>query len=44
VVVTKPDGSRSSFSANNTMSPEQIEWFKAGSAVNIIRKQMNPAG
>jgi len=44
VVVTKPDGSVSSFSANNTMSPEQIEWFKAGSAVNIIRKQMNPNG
>jgi aconitate hydratase len=44
VVVTKPDGSISSFSANNTMSPEQIEWFKAGSAVNIIRQQMNPDG
>ena len=44
VIVTKADGSTSSFIANNTMSPEQIEWFKAGSAVNIIRKQMNPGG
>ena len=25
------------FQANHTMSPEHIEWFRAGSALNIIR-------
>ncbi len=28
-----------SFQANHTFSAEQIKWFKAGSALNIIRKQ-----
>jgi aconitate hydratase len=35
----KPDGSTVDFVANQTMSPEQIEWFKAGSALNIIRQR-----
>ena len=43
VLVTKSDGATSSFITNHTMSDEQIAWFKAGSAVNIIRKQMNPS-
>ena len=30
---------RSTFLANQTMSPEHIEWFKAGSALNIIRSR-----
>jgi aconitate hydratase len=42
VIVAKPDGSTSSFIANHTMRNEQIAWFKEGSALNIIRQQMNP--
>ena len=34
---SKPDGSTIEFSCNHTFSDEQIEWFKAGSALNIIR-------
>ena len=37
LVLTKPDGTTVSFQANHTMSPEHIEWFKAGSALNIIK-------
>jgi len=37
LVLTKPDGTTLNFQANQTMSPEHIEWFKAGSALNIIR-------
>jgi aconitate hydratase len=43
VIVTKPDGTTVSFIANHTMSDEQIGWFRAGSALNIIRQQMNPS-
>ena len=39
LVLTKPDGTTVSFQANHTMSPEHIEWFKAGSALNIIRQR-----
>ena len=39
IIVTKPDGSTVTFDANHTFSPEQIEWFKAGSALNIIRSR-----
>ena len=37
--ITKPDGTVIEFEANQTFSPEQIEWFKAGSALNIIRQR-----
>jgi len=37
--VTKPDGSRVKFLATHTMNDEQIEWFTAGSALNIIRRK-----
>ncbi|MFM7064868.1 MAG: aconitate hydratase, partial [Actinomycetes bacterium] len=37
VVVTHPDGSTDQFEAVHTMSDEHIEWFRAGSALNIIR-------
>ncbi|MEO5840189.1 MAG: aconitate hydratase [Acidimicrobiales bacterium] len=43
VLVTKADGTTESFVANHTMSEEQIGWFRAGSALNIIRQQMNPS-
>jgi len=35
--ITKPDGSTIDFECVHTFSPEQIEWFHAGSALNIIR-------
>jgi len=35
--INKPDGSTVDFRCNHTFSPEQIEWFKAGGALNIIR-------
>ncbi|HEY1282753.1 MAG TPA: aconitate hydratase [Acidimicrobiales bacterium] len=35
--VTKPDGTTIDFETTHTFSPEQIEWFRAGSALNIIR-------
>ena len=35
--VNKPDGSTIAFEAAHTMSDEHISWFKAGSALNIIR-------
>ncbi len=33
------DGSTDSFLANHTYNEQQIEWFKAGGALNIIRKE-----
>jgi aconitate hydratase len=35
--IHKPDGSTVDFECTHTFSPEQIEWFRAGSALNIIR-------
>jgi aconitate hydratase len=37
--IAKPDGSTIDFQCVQTFSPEQIEWFKAGSALNIIRQK-----
>jgi aconitate hydratase len=42
VIITKPAGTMVRISTNHTMSEEQIGWFRAGSALNIIRQQMNP--
>lgn len=36
VVLKHKDGGTDSFSVNHTMSAEQIEWFKAGSALNAV--------
>ncbi|MGH9111532.1 MAG: aconitase family protein, partial [Acidimicrobiales bacterium] len=41
-VITKPRGPRIEFQATHTMNDEQIEWFKAGSALNIIRQKHAP--
>jgi len=38
--ITKADGSTIDFEAKHTFSPEQIEWFKAGSALNIVREKV----
>jgi aconitate hydratase len=40
VVLHHKDGSQDSFAVNHTYNAQQIEWFKAGGALNIIRKQM----
>jgi aconitate hydratase len=40
--LTKPDASRIEFVCTHTFSPRQLEWFRAGSALNVIR-QLQPA-
>jgi aconitate hydratase len=35
----RPDGTSVEFLTTHTMNDEQIEWFKAGSALNIIRRR-----
>ncbi|HMC79858.1 MAG TPA: aconitate hydratase [Acidimicrobiia bacterium] len=37
--IHKPDGTTVEFECTHTFSPEQIEWFRAGSALNIIRSR-----
>jgi aconitate hydratase len=39
VVLTHKDGSQDAFMVNHTYNEGQIEWFKAGSALNLIRLQ-----
>jgi aconitate hydratase len=36
--IHKPDGSTIAFECTHSLSDEQIEWFRAGSALNIIRQ------
>jgi aconitate hydratase len=36
VVARHADGSTDAFAANHTLSDEQIDWFKAGSALNLL--------
>jgi aconitate hydratase len=36
-VLHRSDGTELVFECNHTMSEEHIEWFRAGSALNIIR-------
>ena len=36
------DGRTTDFTAVHTMSPEHIEWFKAGGALNLIRAKHQP--
>lgn len=38
--ITKADGTTIDFEAKHTFSPEQVEWFKAGSALNIVRAKV----
>ena len=38
--IVKPDGSVVDFEARHTFSDEQVEWFKAGSALNIVRAKV----
>ena len=39
LVLNHADGSSDSVIANHTYNQQQIEWFKAGAALNIIRKE-----
>lgn len=41
VVLHHADGTADSFKANHTYNENQIEWFKAGGALNLIRKGLN---
>jgi aconitate hydratase len=36
--ITKPDGSTVGFACTHTFSADQLEWFRAGSALNVIRR------
>jgi len=38
--IVKPDGSVIDFAGKHTFSPEQVEWFQAGSALNIVRAKV----
>ena len=38
VVLRHQDGSEHTFEALHTLNDEQIEWFKAGSALNVLRR------
>jgi aconitate hydratase len=40
VVLHHKNGNSESFPVNHTYNAQQIEWFKAGGALNIIRSQM----
>jgi len=41
VEITHPDGSKEKFTASHSLTPEQIEWIQAGSALNLIRSKQN---
>ena len=40
LVLNHKDGTSDSITVNHTYNQQQIEWFKAGAALNIIRKQV----
>ena len=40
VIINHTDGSSDTIKANQTYNNNQIEWFKAGSALNLIRRKM----
>ncbi len=39
IVLHHIDGSQETFAVNHTYNAQQIEWFRAGGALNIIRRQ-----
>ncbi len=41
--IVKPDGTVIPFEGVHTFSDEQIEWFKAGSALNVVRRKVSEA-
>ena len=38
--IVKPDGTTIDFEATHTFSDDQVEWFRAGSALNIVRSRV----
>ena len=38
--IVKPDGTTIDFEGVHTFSDEQVEWFKAGSALNVVRQKV----
>jgi aconitate hydratase len=42
--VAKADGTTIDFECTHTFSDEQVEWFKAGSALNIVRQKVAAGG
>ncbi len=38
----RPDGSALDFSCTHTLSDEHIAWYRAGSALNLIRQHFGP--
>ncbi|PWJ59032.1 aconitate hydratase [Dyadobacter jejuensis] len=40
IVLNHEDGTSESITVNHTYNAQQVEWFKAGSALNIIRKSI----
>jgi aconitate hydratase len=43
IVLNHKDGTSDKIKVNHTYNQQQIEWFKAGSALNLIRKQFASA-
>ena len=43
VVLHHKDGSEESFQANHTYNQQQIDWFRAGSCLNVIRREFGVA-
>jgi aconitate hydratase len=43
VVLHHKDGTLDTFNVNHTYNEQQIEWFKAGSCLNVIRKEFGVA-
>ena len=41
IVATHKDGSQDKILCNHTYNDIQIEWFKAGSALNLIREKQS---
>jgi aconitate hydratase len=41
--IVKPDGTVVEFEATHTFSDDQVEWFKAGSALNIVKAKVTSA-
>ncbi len=37
-IITKPNGSKLEITLNHTFNESQIEWFKAGSALNRMKE------
>lgn len=44
VVINHSDGTNEKIPANHTYNENQFEWFKAGSALNLIKLQNKPKG